>query len=86
MMAAWGSARAGRERLAQHEGGTWRGAGEELMDDPHIPIPDDLDAVEDREKEDALRQDARRKKLQVALPTGRDDVNAAKGFTKHEQP
>jgi len=56
------------------------------MDDPHIPIPDDLDAVEDREKEDALRQDARRKKLQVALPTGRDDVNAAKGFTKHEQP
>ena len=75
-----------RERFAQHQRGARRRADEELLNDPEVALPDDRDAVEDRDEEHALRQDARRHEVEVAQVAGRDRPDAGEDLPEHQQP
>ncbi len=44
--------------LPQHQRGARRGGGEELVHDPQVALPDDRHAVEDRDEQHALGEDA----------------------------
>lgn len=82
---AEGAHRAG-QHLAQHQGGTLNGRGQHFLQHPHVPFPDDGQAVENRDKGDGLRQDARCQKSQVADVACRDDAHVVESLPEEQQP
>ncbi len=80
------AAQARRNRLAQDERGSRRGAHEELVQDPQVPLPDDRDAVEDRDKEHALGQDPGRHEIDVAHAPRGDGAHAGEDLAEDKEP
>lgn len=52
------TADAGGDGPSNHEGGSWSGCDKDLIQDSHIPFPNESNSVKDRNEEDALGQDA----------------------------
>ena len=75
-----------RDRFAEHERAAWRGAGEQLLKDAEVALPDDADAEEDRDEEHALGEDARREKAEVVELAGRHGVQSPEDLSENQQP
>ena len=56
----------GGQGFAQHQGAAGGGADQELVDQAQVPLPDDGDAVEDGDEQDALGEDAGGHEVEVA--------------------
>jgi hypothetical protein len=63
-----------------------RGRDQHLLEDAEVALPDDRDAVEDRRKEHALREDARRHEVQVSELSRGDGTRADEDLAEHQQP
>ena len=76
----------GGERLAGDQGGPRRGGDEQLGQHAGVAVPDDLDAVEDRDEQRGLGDDAGREEVEVGHVPGRDGVQVGEGLAEDEQP
>ena len=63
-----------------------RRADQQLVDDAEVAFPDHRDAVEDRGKEHALRQNSRRHEGQIADIAGGNAAHAAEDLPENHQP
>src|SRR5208337_5496311 len=72
--------------FAQHQRGAWGRAGQEFVDQPQVPFPDDGDAVKDGDEKDTLGQDAGGHKVQVRQAAGGDGPRPAEDLPEHQQP
>ena len=68
--------------LAVDQRGALRRADQKLVHDAQIAFPDDGDAVEDGDEENALRQDARRHEGEIADVAGGNAAHAAEHLPK----
>ena len=72
--------------LPEDEGRAGRRAHQELVQDPEVPLPDHRDPVEDRDEEDALREDPGRHEVDVAQVSRRDGAHAGEDLAEDQQP
>lgn len=80
------AAHARRERLPQDERRA-RGRGDQqLVDDAQVALPDNADAIEDRDEEDALGENARGHEVQVGQAAGRNRPNLAEHLAEDDEP
>ena len=77
---------AGRERLAGDQRRRRCGRDHQLGQDAGVAVPDDLDAVEDRDEQRRLRDDARCQERQVGHRPGVDDVQLGERLAEDQQP
>ena len=75
----------GGERLAGHERRARRRRDEELGEDAGVALPDDLDAVEDRDEQRRLGDDARREEVEVGDAAGRDGADPAERLCRRSR-
>jgi len=71
---------AGGERLAGDQRRAGARGHHEFAQDAGVPVPDDLDAVEDRDEQRRLGDDARRQERQIGHPARRDRPQLAEGL------
>jgi len=74
------------ECLAGHERRPRGGRDEQLGEDAGVAFPDDLDAVEDRDEQGRLRDDARCQEVQVRDRTCRYGADLAERLAEYDEP
>ena len=79
-------AQAGGECLAQHQCHARRRADEQLVHHAEIAFPDDADAVENGEEQNALRENSRRHEIEIAQIAGRHGAQLGKDVAENQQP
>ena len=75
-----------RDRFAEDERAARGGAGEQLLQNAEVFFPDDVDAVEDRDEEHALREDAWREEAEVVEVAGGDGAHPPEHLAEDQQP
>ena len=82
-MSAWVNPRQPADKhFAPNQGQTRRRRHEQFLQNPRVAIHDNIETVKDGDKDDRLREDARRDELQIGEPARRDCAHLAQASPK----
>ena len=80
------SANPSGKSLAEDECGAWSWAGKEFLHNAEVTLPDDVDAIKNGDKENALRQDPGSDEVQIRNVAGVHRPAAREHFPEDQQP
>ena len=80
------AARRRGNRSSQHQRAPRRGTHQKFLNDSQVPLPDQRNAIKNRAKQNALRQNPGRHEIQIADAAGGDRPRAVKDLAENQKP